>query len=109
MLSRMRGLLKPSHLVVIWDGGLSAERMTALPEYKAQRPSMPDDLAAQLDEIVAYLGAVGIGSLQQDGVEADDLIASLARQATVRTMGVVIASSDKDFFQLVSPLVGILN
>ena len=47
MLAKMRATLAPSHLIVVWDGGLSAERMSALPEYKAQRPAMPADLAAQ--------------------------------------------------------------
>jgi len=105
----MRGVVKPSHLAVVWDGGLSRERMVLLPEYKAQRPSMPDDLAAQIDELVVYLGAARIPSFVQDEVEADDLIASLARMAVQAGDSVVIASADKDFFQLVSPAVGLLN
>ena len=109
MLSKMRGSLAPSHLAVVWDGGLSAARMAALPEYKAQRPEMPEDLATQLDEIVAYLNAAGICSICEDGVEADDYIAALAKQLAGRGLNVVIASSDKDFFQLVSPRVGLLN
>jgi len=96
-------------MAVVWDGGLSRDRMVLLPEYKAQRPSMPDDLASQIDEIVGYLGAARIASFQQDDVEADDLIASLARMAVQGGDAVVIASSDKDFFQLVSPSVGLLN
>jgi len=109
MLSRMRALVKPSHLAVVWDGGLSRERMELLPEYKAQRPAMPDDLAKQIDEIIVYLGAARISSIQQDEVEADDLIASLAKMAVQGGSAVVIASADKDFFQLVSPSVGLLN
>lgn len=109
MLSRMRGLVNPTHLAVVWDGGLSRERMELLPEYKAQRPPMPDDLAGQIEEIITYLGAVRIRSLRQDEVEADDLIASLAKLAVLDGGTVVIASADKDFFQLVSPSVGLLN
>lgn len=109
MLGRMRTLVNPTHLVVIWDGGLSAERMKLLPEYKAQRPPMPDDLASQIDEIITWLGAARIKSLQQDGVEADDIIASLARTAERGGGRVVIASADKDFFQLVGTSVGMLN
>ena len=109
MLSRMKGVVKPSHLAVVWDGGLSRERMELLPEYKAQRPPMPDSLASQIEEIIVFLGAARIRSFQQDGVEADDLIASLARMAVREGGDVVIASADKDFFQLVSPSVGLLN
>jgi DNA polymerase I len=109
MLGKMRTTIEPTHLIVVWDGGLSAERIAALPEYKAQRPEMPDDLRPQLDEIVSYLKAAGIASFQSEGVEADDYIACLARHAAGANMTVVIASSDKDFMQLVSPFVGLLN
>lgn len=109
MLAKMRTNLKPTHSIVVWDGGLSAERMTALPEYKAQRPEMPDALRPQLEEIVGYLKAARIASFCREGVEADDYIACLARHASAANMAVVIASSDKDFMQLVSPQVGLLN
>lgn len=109
MLAKMRAKLEPTHLSVVWDGGLCAERMTLLPEYKAHRPEMPDDLRPQLDEIGNYLDAAGIESYCRDGVEADDYIACLARHATAAEMTTVIASSDKDFMQLVSARVGLLN
>jgi DNA polymerase-1 len=109
MLAKMRAKLQPTHLIVVWDGGLSADRMAALPEYKAQRPEMPDDLRPQLDEIVVYLKAARIASYCQAGVEADDYIACLARHAVDAGLAVVIASSDKDFMQLVSPQIGLLN
>lgn len=109
MLAKMRVVVGPTHLAVIWDGGLSAERVTALPEYKAQRPEMPADLKPQLDEMVGFLQAARIASVCQDGVEADDYIASLARRAAEAGMPVVIASADKDFMQLVSGSVGLLN
>jgi DNA polymerase-1 len=109
MLAKMRAGLGPTHLIVVWDGGLSVERVAALPEYKAQRPAMPDDLRLQLDEIVSYLNAAGIASFQREDVEADDYIAGLARRAAQAGMAVVIASPDKDFMQLVSPQIGLLN
>jgi DNA polymerase I len=109
MLAKLRGAVEPTHLIVVWDGGLSAERLTRLPEYKAQRPGMPDDLKSQLDEIVQYLAAAGMASFCREGVEADDYIACLARRATEAGMTVVIASSDKDFMQLVSARIGLLN
>jgi len=109
MLAKMRANLAPTHLIVAWDGGLSAERMVLLPEYKAQRPEMPDDLRPQFDEIENYLDAAGMESYCGDGVEADDYIACLARHAVAAEMTTVIASSDKDFMQLVSARVGLLN
>ena len=109
MLAKMRSAIEPTHLIVVWDGGLSAERVSALPEYKAQRPGMPDDLKPQLDEIVGYLKAAGIASFCREGVEADDYIAGLARRAADAGLAVVIASSDKDFMQLVSARIGLLN
>ncbi len=109
MLAKMQAVVKPTHLMVVWDGGLSAERMAALPEYKAQRPDMPEDLKPQLDGMVSYLKAAGVASFCGAGVEADDYIACLTRHATVARMAVVIASADKDFMQLVAPQVGLLN
>ena len=109
MLSKMRAAVAPTHLIVVWDGGLSAERTASLPEYKAQRPEMPAELGPQIDEIIRYLAAAGLASFCRDGVEADDYIACLARRAALADIAVVIASSDKDFMQLVSPKVGLLN
>jgi DNA polymerase-1 len=109
MLAKLRATVVPTHWIVVWDGGLSAERMAALPEYKAQRPEMPDDLRSQLDEIVGYLRASGIASFCRDGIEADDVIACLARRAEKMNWMTVIASADKDFMQLVSAGIGLLN
>ena len=109
MLGKMRATVDPSHLIVVWDGGLSAERREALPGYKAQRPEMPADLGSQLDEIIGYLGAANIASYCSDGVEADDYIAFVTQAAAKAGMEVVIASADKDFMQLVAPGIGLLN
>ena len=109
MLGRMRATVNPTHVAVIWDGGLSSERTAAHPEYKAQRPPMPDGLAVQMDGMVEYLRAAGLASWCRDGVEADDWIAVAARRAVDVGARVVIASADKDFMQLVSARVGLLN
>jgi DNA polymerase-1 len=66
-------------------------------------------LAAQLDQIVEYLAGAGIASYCGAGIEADDYIACLARRAAAAGWNVVIASADKDFMQLVSPEIGLLN
>jgi DNA polymerase I len=109
MLEKMRATVQPSHLVVVWDGGLSRTRMEALPGYKAQRPEMPAALAEQLPELDRYLTAANIATYQADGVEADDYIAAVALAASDREMAAVIASADKDFMQLVRPGIGLLN
>ena len=109
MVGKLQELLAPSHLVVVWDGGLAAERLAALPEYKAQRPAMPDDLAAQIDGLREWLTAAGIAAFCREGVEADDWIATAARQAKSAGLDVVIASSDNDFMQLVADGVGLFN
>ena len=109
MLEKLRSQLKPQYLIVVWDGGLSEQRTAALPEYKAQRPPMPEDLRPQLAEIASYLAAEGVASYRAQGVEADDYIGCLARQAEKMDWHVVIASSDKDFMQLVSNQIGLVN
>ena len=109
MLAKMQTRVQPSHVAVVWDGGLAAERMVLHPEYKAQRPASPPDLDRQVEEIQQYLEHAGLPSCQEDGIEADDLIAALCNEALRDGFEVVIASSDKDFMQLVSERVGILN
>ena len=109
MVEKMRLALQPTHLIVVWDGGLNAERMALLPEYKANRAETPADLRPQFDQIRDYLAAAGFADLQVEGVEADDYIGCLARHAAGAGWRVVIASSDKDFMQLVSEHVGLLN
>jgi len=108
MLGKVQARLQPTHTVVVWDGGLAAERMKLLPEYKAQRAEMPAGLAPQLDGMVEYLRAAGVCSLRKEGCEADDCIAALTAQAAAAGLPVVIASSDKDFMQLVSDGVKLL-
>ena len=85
MVGRLTSLTRPGHMAVVWDGGLSPERADLMPEYKAQRPPMPDDLDRQIKELMAYLPDAGIASVQQDEVEADDLIATIATSAAART------------------------
>jgi DNA polymerase-1 len=109
MMTKAQALIQPTHMVVIWDGGLARERMELLPAYKAQRPEMPSDLESQLDQIVAYLRAASIASYVKGGCEADDCIAAVTEDAVAAGWDVVIATSDKDFMQLVSPRVRLLN
>lgn len=109
MLMKMQAQLQPTHLMIVWDGGLAEERMILLPEYKAQRAEMPSDLEQQLDQIIGYLRAASITSFCETGFEADDFIATFARKSTEAGVPVVIASADKDFMQLVTPQISLLN
>ncbi|MDB6059544.1 MAG: 5-3 exonuclease [Verrucomicrobiales bacterium] len=102
MLTKIQEIVRPTHLLVMWDGGNAAERMTLLPQYKQQRKEMPSDMEQQLDQIVTWLKASNFGSYIQDGCEADDCIAAMTKRASAAGYEVVVASSDKDFMQLVS-------
>jgi DNA polymerase-1 len=108
-LAKMQNDVQPTHLLAVWDGGLAAERVAALPEYKVNRPAMPDALDQQIEGLMQYLPAAGIASFCQTGIEADDWIATVARGAARTGLDVIIASSDKDFLQLVAPRVRLLN
>jgi len=106
-LNQVRAHLRPTHWAVAFDGGLPAERTESIPEYKAQRPHMPDDMRVQLPLIADYLAAAGIPSILRDGVEADDVIASLVARYAGMVERIVVLSSDKDLFQLVTDTVTI--
>lgn len=105
MLRQMREWWQPTHVAIVFDGGLPEERTTLLADYKAQRPSMPDDLAAQLPLLDELLDLLGLARFRMDGQEADDVIASIARWAEPEAGSVLLASSDKDLFQLVNKTV----
>ncbi|RME92352.1 MAG: hypothetical protein D6766_10215 [Verrucomicrobia bacterium] len=98
----------PDYFAVVWDGGLAEERTEALPEYKANRPPMPEELARQIDHMQAWLEARGCASLVAEGVEADDWIARLALAGREAGFRVLIATRDKDFMQLVDDRIHLL-
>ncbi|MES2770682.1 MAG: DNA polymerase I [Pseudomonadota bacterium] len=79
------------------------------PEYKAQRPPMPDDMVRQIDTLHAAIEASGWPLLRMDGVEADDVIGTLARQAAAQGVDVVVSTGDKDLAQLVSARIKLVN
>lgn len=94
-----------SHFAVIFDKGKSAKRVALYPSYKANRPPMHEDLRAQLAVVRDATRAFGFPVVEQDGVEADDLIASYAEAFAQRGQSVIIASADKDMMQLIEPPV----
>ncbi|HMX23814.1 MAG TPA: DNA polymerase I, partial [Accumulibacter sp.] len=78
-------------------------------EYKANRPAMPDDLARQIEPLSQAIVALGWPLLRVDGVEADDVIGTLARQAAAQGLRVLISTGDKDLAQLVAPQISLVN
>lgn len=109
VLEMLRLHWHPTHWCVVFDGGLPEERLAALPEYKAQRKPMPDDLRPQFGDIQEYLALAGVPFLLAPGQEADDLIASAAIQAEGDGALVDIVSSDKDLAQLCTESVRIIS
>ena len=104
LLRRLVREFRPSHALVVFDKGLSF-RNTLFPDYKGQRPDMPEDLRQQWPEFLPLSEALGLRAVAIDGVEADDVIATVALRAAATGRRVVIASSDKDFGQLVTDTV----
>ena len=95
-----------THVGVAFDESLTSSfRNTFFPAYKANRALPPPDLAWQLDRCQAVARALGLQVFVDHQYEADDLIGTLARQATVQDMEVVVVSNDKDLMQLVTPQV----
>ncbi|WP_338467206.1 DNA polymerase I [Novosphingobium sp. ZN18A2] len=96
----------PTHLAVILDAGSKSFRNDLYDEYKANRPPPPEDLVPQFPLIRDATRAFSLPCIEEQGLEADDLIASYARAATLRGWDVTIVSSDKDLMQLVGTCVG---
>jgi len=108
MLKQVREMWTPSHWAVTFDGGLPKARRELMETYKAQRPPMPDDLKSQIPLAQDYLDRSEITWIRMEGEEADDVIATLAEQARPECEAILIATSDKDMFQLVDEKVKIV-
>jgi DNA polymerase I len=93
----------PTHLAVVLDKSGKSFRNDLYPEYKANRPPAPEDLRPQFPLIRDATRAFSLPMIEEDNVEADDMIASYARAATARGWDVTIVSSDKDLMQLIGP------
>ncbi|MGH1374270.1 MAG: DNA polymerase I [Cellvibrionaceae bacterium] len=109
MLRRMDKDYPGSVVVVIFDAKGKTFRDDIYPEYKAHRPPMPDDLRTQIEPIHNIIRAMGFPMLIIDGVEADDVIGTLARQATEQGVDVIVSTGDKDMAQLVTEHVTLVN
>ncbi len=112
VLNMIRSLKKDypnGNVVVIFDAKGKTFRNDLYPEYKANRPPMPDDLRSQIAPIHNIITAMGLPLIVTPGVEADDVIGTLAKQANELGIETVISTGDKDMAQLVTPHVRLIN
>ena len=104
MLQMVRNMVNPDFAACIFDAHGPTFRNTIYSDYKANRPPMPQDLAQQVEPIFQMVKALGWPFLQIPGIEADDVIGTLASQAQESGIKVFIATGDKDMSQLVNDL-----
>jgi DNA polymerase-1 len=109
MLRRLHKDVSADYSACIFDAKGRTFRDDIYERYKANRPPMPDDLGAQIEPLHECIRAMGWPLLQVEGVEADDVIATLATRAEAQGIHTVISSGDKDLTQLVDPLVTMVN
>ncbi len=100
---------KPEHLVVVFDAGRKTFRNQIADDYKGNRPEAPPDLIPQFPYIRKVVEAMNIAVMEQEGFEADDLIATLAKRFAGQDLETVIVSGDKDLMQLVGDSVCLLD
>ncbi|AYQ42868.1 DNA polymerase I [Burkholderia aenigmatica] len=109
MLRRMRKEVSAEYSACVFDAKGKTFRDDLYADYKANRPSMPPDLALQVEPIHGAVRALGWPLLMVEGVEADDVIGTLAREAERHGMNVVVSTGDKDLAQLVTDHVTLVN
>jgi DNA polymerase-1 len=109
MLRRLLVDYKADFLGCVFDAKGKTFRDEVYPEYKAHRPPMPDDLASQIEPLIEAIRALGWPVLVVDGVEADDVIGTLARAASGAGIRTVVSTGDKDLAQLVDDRVTLIN
>ena len=112
VLNMLRSLLlqyQPSHVAVVFDAKGKTFRDELFENYKAHRPPMPEDLREQIEPLHQMVKAMGLPLLAVSGVEADDVIGTLAVQAEKAGKPVLISTGDKDMAQLVTPSVTLIN
>ncbi|MDM8568827.1 5'-3' exonuclease H3TH domain-containing protein, partial [Thiotrichales bacterium HSG1] len=109
MLKSLLHQYKPEYVVVVFDAKGKTFRSDLYPEYKANRLPMDEDLAIQIPFVLEIVTALGLPILQIEGVEADDVIGTLAKQAEADGKQSLIFTGDKDFAQLVNDLITIID
>jgi len=111
IVNMLRGHLKekPEYIAFVMDAPGRTFRDDLYADYKANRPPMPDELRAQIEPMMQIVAALGLPILREPGVEADDVIGTLAVRAAEQGIDVVVSSGDKDMAQLVRPHVMLVN
>ena len=109
MLRKLLADYEPEFVSIVFDAKGKTFRDELYPEYKANRPPMPGELVEQIDVMHAVVRAMGLPLLQIEGVEADDVIGTLARQAAAQGMDTLISTGDKDMTQLVDGTIKLVN
>jgi DNA polymerase-1 len=109
MLNKMIKEEAPDRIAVVFDAPGRTFRDELFEKYKEHRPPMPDDLRAQVEPLYETVGAMGVPLLRVPGVEADDVIGTLAKRGAAAGYEVLISTGDKDMAQLVGPTVGLIN
>ena len=109
MLRRLHKDYQADYSACVFDAKGKTFRDELYAEYKANRPSMPDELAAQIAPLLECINAMGWPMLSVEGVEADDVIGTLVKQAECENMRCIISTGDKDIAQLVNPRVTLVN
>jgi len=112
MLNMLRKLVldyRPERMAVVFDASGKTFRDEMYPEYKANRTAMPDDMRVQVEPLHAIIRALGMPLVVVDGVEADDVIGTLAVRATAAGLDTVVSTGDKDMAQLVDERVTLVN
>ncbi len=109
MLQKFLRDTRPTHIAVVFDAPGRTFRDDLFEAYKAHRPPMPDDLRSQIEPVLRAVEGLGLPLLRISGVEADDVIGTLARRATDAGMRVVISTGDKDMAQLVNEQITLIN
>lgn len=109
MLAKFLKDFDPEHIAVVFDAPGKTFRDDLFAEYKAHRPPMPDDLRSQIEPLFEAVKGLGLPILRETGVEADDVIGTLACEAARQGLSVLISTGDKDMAQLVSPKITLIN
>lgn len=109
MLRSLLSRYQPSHIAVVFDAKGKTFRNDLYEEYKAHRPPMPDDLRSQIEPLHRIIRALGLPLISIPGVEADDVIGTIARQASRENRAVLISTGDKDMAQLVDDNITLIN
>ena len=109
MLHKLVKEEQPDLIAVVFDAPGKTFRDDLFEQYKAHRPPMPDDLRAQTQPLLELVQAMGLPMLRVSGVEADDVIGTLALQAAAQNIDVLISTGDKDMAQLVIPHISLVN